>query len=86
MREIVSRCPSGEPGGTVNDGEGVAEGGFHQHDGRAIIWGVGAVRMPQPSRAVKPSDQCWHQPSLKHGAPVFLPRLAGSTGEHLVTH
>src|ERR1039458_6480386 len=26
MREIVSRCPSGEPGGTGNDGEGVAEG------------------------------------------------------------
>ena len=28
MREIVSRCPSGEPGGTGNDGEGVADCGL----------------------------------------------------------
>jgi hypothetical protein len=26
MGEIISRCPSGEPRGTGNDGEGVAEG------------------------------------------------------------
>ena len=34
MREIVPRCPSGEPGGTVNDGEvgGVAEGCVCQLD------------------------------------------------------